>query len=105
MAKHGKVRIAVRIAALAFGGYLYLCLAYLIAGLIFYALVARFGPEFFVGAENVVHDDNGGCWYTNPDAILFWHGLIMLAEFALTVLIVWIAVRRRKRRHDFEEQS
>jgi len=74
-------------------GYLYLCLTWFIAELVFHGLVAHFGPEFFVGTENVVYDDNGECWYTNPGAMIFWHLLIMLAEFVLTVPIVLVIIR------------
>jgi len=82
-----------RILFLLLAGYLYLCLTWFIAELVFYGLVAHFGPEFFVGPENVIHNDNGGCWYTNPGAMIFWHLLIMLAEFVLTVPIVLVIIR------------
>lgn len=72
------------------------------SGWIFEALIDRFGPEFFVGAEYVVRDGNGDVWYTNPGAIIRWQALIALAECLLAGVSIYGAFllrRRLRKRH------
>ena len=78
-------------------GWVFLWLIIGGSGLIFEALVDRFGPEFFVGAEYVVRDGNGGVWYTNPGTIIRWQALIALAECLLTGVLVYGAFLLRRR--------
>ncbi len=78
-------------------GWFFLVLVFSGAGWIFGVLVDRFGPEFFVGAEYVVRDGNGGVWYTNPGAIIRWQALIALAECLLAGVLIYGAFLLRRR--------
>ena len=82
------------------GGVLALIAVYWSAEVLFRLLVYWCGPEFFVGAANGRHLDDGTVIYTNPLAMLFWVNVLAVAEFVLIIGILrgikaWRSAARR----------
>ncbi len=84
---------------------LFFYIAFLIAQFIFFqVLIPCFGPEFFIGAQNVIHAEDGNVYYTNPGAMLLWCVLITAGETFLTGLVVLLAVFIRRFRRFRKER-